>query len=184
MKHRALKFLLLSAFAAAGCSTVFNSVSTDPRLLRDNAREALDQLVAANPMARRLDEEAVAVLVFPTVIKGGFIYGAQTGNGVLFEGGQATAYYNTTSVSYGLQAGVQDYGYALFLMNREAVERLGRAGGMELGVGPSVVMVDEGFAKNYSTTTLSKDIYAFTFNQRGIMAGLGLTGSKITRIRP
>lgn len=176
--------ILPAVFAAAGCSTVFKSVSTDPRVLREGARQALDELVAANPAARRLDEEAVAVLVFPTVLKGGLIYGAQTGNGVLFEGGEAVSYYNTTAVSYGLQAGVQDYGYALFFMNREALEVLDRAEGFELGVGPSVVLADEGFAKEYSTTTLSKDIYAFTFNQRGFMAGLGLTGSKITRIRP
>lgn len=184
MKRTCLKLLVLCTFATAGCSTVFNSVSTDPYLLREEGRRALDNLVASNAAARRLDEEAVAVLVFPTVIKAGLIYGAQTGNGVLFEGGEATAYYNTTAVSYGLQAGVQDYGYALFLMNRSALDVLDRAEGLELGVGPSVVLVDEGFEKNYSTTTLSKDIYAFTFNQRGIMAGLGVTGSKITRIRP
>ncbi len=168
----------------AGCSTVFKSVSTDPSVLRDGAREALDDLVEQNRSARRLDEQAVAVLVFPSVIKGGFIYGGQTGNGVLFEGGEVAGYYNTTSVSYGLQAGVQDYGYALFFMNHEALDYLHRSEGFELGVGPSVVVVDEGFAKDYSTTTLSKDIYAFSFNQRGFMAGLGLTGSKITRIRP
>jgi lipid-binding SYLF domain-containing protein len=185
MNHRHLILpVLLAMLVVAGCSTVFKSVSTDPEVLRQGGRQALDELVAANPVARRLDEEAVAVLVFPTVLKGGLIYGAQTGNGVLFEGGEATAFYNTTAVSYGLQAGVQDYGYALFFMHRAALDVLNRAGGLELGVGPSVVMVDEGFAKQYSTTTLSKDIYAFTFNQQGFMAGLGITGSKITRIRP
>ena len=179
---RSAAFLIMMCLLA-GCSTVFKSVSTDPYVLRDGGRQALDDLVEQNRTARRLDEEAVAVLVFPSVIKGGFIYGGQTGNGVLFEGGEATGYYNTTSVSYGLQAGVQDYGYALFFMNHEALDYLHRSEGFEIGVGPSVVIVDEGFAKEYSTTTLSKDIYAFSFNQRGFMAGIGLTGSKITRIK-
>jgi lipid-binding SYLF domain-containing protein len=83
-----------------------------------------------------------------------------------------------------LQAGIQDYGYALFFMNEHALAYLNKSGGFELGAGPSVVVADEGFAKNYTTTTLTQDVYAFVFNQKGIMAGLGITGSKITRISP
>jgi lipid-binding SYLF domain-containing protein len=51
-----------------------------------------------------------------------------------------------------------------------------------VGVGPSVVVMDEGMARGASTTTLTSDVYAFIFSQKGLMAGLGIQGNKITKI--
>ncbi len=85
-------------------------------------------------------------------------------------------------VSYGLQAGVQVFGYALFFMNDGALEYLDSSGGFELGVGPSIVVVDAGMGKSITSTTITQDVYAFIFSQKGLMAGIGLQGSKITRI--
>jgi len=82
------------------------------------------------------------------------------------------------------QAGVQKYGYALFLMDQEAFANINRADGWEVGSSPSLVIVDEGKATSLSTTTIDSGTYAFFFNQRGLMGGLGLQGSKITRIQP
>jgi lipid-binding SYLF domain-containing protein len=92
------------------------------------------------------------------------------------------AYYSTGGVSYGLQAGAQTYGYAMFFMNEAALKQLDKADGFEIGVGPSVVVMDEGMAKTMTTTTMKDDIYAFVFGQKGLMAGVGLQGNKITRI--
>ena len=75
------------------------------------------------------------------------------------------------SASWGLQAGAQSYGYVLFLMNEKALTFLDRSDGWELGVGPSLVVVNEGAAKNLTTSTLQDDVYAFIFSQRGLMAG-------------
>src|SRR5439155_372497 len=83
-------------------------------------RAALQQLVAQNPAAAKCKSKAVAVLVFPDVVKAGFIFGAQGGQGILFVHGQRRGRYRTVAASYGLQAGVQKYGYALFLMNQSA----------------------------------------------------------------
>src|SRR6516162_2935038 len=80
------------------------------------SRSALQQLVAQNPAAAKCKSKAVAVLVFPRVMKAGFIVGAQEGKGILFEGGRPTGHYRTVAASYGLQAGIQEYGYALFLI--------------------------------------------------------------------
>ena len=80
--------------------------------------------------------------------------------------------------------GGQRYGYAMFFMNAKALAELDNAKGFEVGVGPSVVMVDEGMAKTTTTSTMKDDIYAFVFGQKGLMAGLGLQGNKITRITP
>ena len=127
-------------------------------------------------------EKAKAIVVFPNIVKAGFIVGAAYGQGVKFVGGRITGYYSSVAGSYGLQAGAQAFGYAVFLMNDKAVKYLDRSEGFELGVGPSFVIADSGIAKNYSTTTLKKDVYGFIFDQKGLMAGFGIQGTKITRI--
>src|SRR5262249_44449786 len=119
---------------------------------------------------------------FPSVVKAGFLFGAQYGDGALRQRGKTTGYYNTVAASYGLQAGVQSFGYALFFMSDSGLGYLSKSEGFEIGVGPSIVVVDEGMAKPLTTTTAQHDIYAFIFGQKGLMAGLGLQGSKITRV--
>ena len=69
----------------------------------------------------------------------------------------------------------------MFFMNAKALQQLDNANGFEVGVGPSVVVIDEGKAKNATTTTSKDDIYAFIFSQKGLMAGLGIQGNKITK---
>ena len=150
--------------------------------LVSKSRSALQQLVAQNPAPAACKSKAVAVLIFPEVVKAGFVIGAQSGQGVLFMRGRASGRYRTVAASYGLQAGVQKYGYALFLMNQKAVDWVNNTRGWEIGTGPSVVIVDKGMARSFTTDTLHSGIYAFTFDQQGLMAGLGLQGSKIMRI--
>jgi lipid-binding SYLF domain-containing protein len=149
-----------------------------------DARAALERLYATTPAARSMGAKAVAVLVFPSVTKAGLMVGGQYGEGALIRGGKTVAYYSTAGVSYGLQAGAQTFGYAMIFMNAGALKSLESNQGLEVGVGPSVVVVDEGMAKSTTTKTLDKDIYAFIFSQKGLMAGLGLQGNKITRISP
>jgi len=152
--------------------------------LASASKAALRQLTASVPLAKTIAPTAHAVLVFPKVTKAGLGVGGQYGEGALLKKGTAVAYYKTTGASFGLQAGGQQYGYAMFFMNEKALAQLDNANGFEVGVGPSVVMVDEGMAKTTTTTTLKDDIYAFVFGQKGLMAGLGLQGNKITKIIP
>ena len=143
---------------------------------------ALLKLYEKTPAAKELSKVAKGILVFPSIIKGGFIVGGQYGEGALRMEGKTAGYYNTAAASYGLQAGAQSFGYALFFMTDKALDYLNKSEGWEIGVGPSVVVVDEGFARSLTTTTAKSDIYAFFFDQKGLMAGLGLQGSKITKI--
>ena len=108
----------------------------------------------------------------------------QYGDGALRKGNKTVAYYRSVAASYGFEAGVQAFSYALFFMDEESLSYLAKSDGWELGIGPSIVIVDEGIAKNLSTTTLQKGVYAFVFGQEGLMAGAGLQGTKITRIHP
>ena len=109
--------------------------------------------------------------------------GAQYGEGVLRKKGKNAGFYNTVAASYGLQAGVQSFGYVLFFMDAAALAYLDKSEGFEVGMGPSVVILDQGKAKSLTTTTGKDDIYAFIFSQKGLMAGLGLQGSKISRMQ-
>jgi lipid-binding SYLF domain-containing protein len=169
--------LLVALLVPAG------AIAADRSALTSEARNALQRLTSSVPAAKALSGSAVAVVVFPKVTKAGLGVGGQYGDGVLFKGGQPIGYYNTSGASFGLQAGAQTYGYAMFLMNDQAVAALGANEGFEVGVGPSVVVVDQGKAKTMTTTTATNDIYAFIFGQKGLMAGLGVQGNKITRLQ-
>jgi lipid-binding SYLF domain-containing protein len=177
MKH--MRVAAVAAFAILMLST--SAVFADDTFEAD-ANAALKQLYLDTPAAKMIGDKAKAVLVFPNIVKAGFIVGAHYGEGVLLENGKLVAHYNSVAASYGLQAGVQSFGYAMFLMTDKALQYLDRSDGWELGVGPSIVVVDLGKAKSLTTTTLKDDVYAFIFDQKGLMAGLGLQGSKITKL--
>jgi lipid-binding SYLF domain-containing protein len=152
--------------------------------LSRDAAASLQKLYASVPAAKALGPTAHAILVFPKVTKAGLGVGGQFGEGALLKGGKAVAYYNTAGASMGLQAGAQQFGYALFFMNEKALAQLDKAEGFEVGVGPTLVVVDEGMAKSTTTTSMKSDIYAFIFGQKGLMGGLGVQGNKITKINP
>jgi len=178
--------ILLSAALiwAAQPSLAQEKGKTKATELAKTSQEALTQLCAKAPLAKTLTPTAHAILVFPKVKKAGLMIGGQYGEGALLKEGKAVAYYKTTGASFGMQAGGQQYGYAMFFMNQKALDQLDKASGFEVGVGPSLVMVDEGMAKTTTTNTLKDDIYAFVFGQKGLMAGLGLQGNKIAKITP
>ncbi|MCQ8102597.1 lipid-binding SYLF domain-containing protein [Methylomonas sp. SURF-2] len=178
--------LIMSAMLA-GCQTTGGSHSDSKANAAQIDREvdaALHKLYQTTPSARTLAAKARGILVFPNVVKAGFIGGAEYGKGAMRRGGKTTGYYNIVAGSYGLQAGVQAFAYAMFFMNDAAITSLDSAKGLEVGVGPNIVVLDEGMAKKATTTTLRDDVYAYVFGQQGLMAGLGIQGSKITRINP
>lgn len=160
------------------------SEAVDAAQLNREADLALDKLYASTPVAKLLAPQAKGILVFPSVVKAGLVVGGQYGKGVLRKQGKTVGYYNIVAASYGLQAGAQEFGYAMFFMTDEALNYLDRSDGWEVGVGPSIVVVDAGVAKSLTTTTAKDDIYAFIFGQKGLMAGIGLQGSKITKVNP
>ena len=174
--------LLLIATTATLLAPAAALAADRSALVRD-AQKVYNKLLATVPAAKTLSRDAVAVLVFPKITKAGLGIGAQYGDGVLLKGGKAVGYYNTSGASYGLQAGAQQYGYAMFMMNEKALNALDQNNGFEVGVGPSIVVVDEGMGKTMTSTTVTNDIYAFIFSQKGLMAGLGIQGNKITRLK-
>jgi len=186
MKYLQLLSLRTALIIAVSAFTVMPTQARAASAAQIDAasRAALRQLYASNATARAVGQRATAVLVFPSITKGGFLVAAQHGEGALFMHHGTIGYYNSVAASYGFQAGIQKFGYALFFLNNRAMSHLHGQGGWELGSAPSLVVVDQGISKSMSTTSLKKDIYAFFFNQKGLMGGLGLQGSKITEIHP
>ncbi|MDO8839370.1 MAG: lipid-binding SYLF domain-containing protein [Parvibaculum sp.] len=179
------RFILAAVFAAAtsvSLGAYQGAHAATAEDLNKEAELALDKLYATSPVAKEIGGKAQAVLIFPNVVKAGLIFGGAYGEGLLKQGGEVTNYYNSVTGSWGLQAGAQSYGYAVFLMNDAAVNYLAESRGWEIGVGPTVVVVDEGVAKNLSSSTLKDDAYAFIFDQQGLMAGVSIEGTKITVI--
>ncbi len=172
--------LILGAAGAAGLALPNLAFA---RSLEGDAENALGELIRSNGAAAALARQAKGVLVFPKIVKAGLGIGGSYGEGVLKEGGVTIAHYNSIMGSVGLQIGAQAYGYAVFLITTKAIDYIHDSDGWEIGVGPSVVVVDEGLAKNLSSSTLKDDAYAFIFNQKGLMAGVTLEGTKISKIK-
>ena len=169
--------------ATATVGTMNRAQAATAQDLNVDANQALQTLYKANPVAKTISQKAKAVLVFPNIIKAGLVFGGAYGEGVLQKGSTVDGYYNSVTGSWGLQAGAQSYGYVVFLMNDKAVKYLKDSHGWEIGVGPTVVLVDSGVAKNLSTSTLKDDAYAFIFDQQGLMAGVSIEGTKISEIK-
>lgn len=171
-------------FAAFGPLSALSAHADSRAKLSMAGMASLRKLEASDPAARQYARHARAILVFPSVLKAGLIFGGETGNGVLLEHGRPTGYYNLSGGSWGLQIGGQDFSYALFFMTNSSIAYLRRAEGFSAGTGPSIVVVNKGAAAEANTTTLTHDVYAFPFNAKGLMADLTLQGTKITQIHP
>ena len=129
-----------------------SAIAASATELNTDGKAALDRLYAQSDRARRYGSDARAILVFPRIVKGGFLVGGQSGEGVLLVNGEPAGYFRISAASLGLQAGAQTFGYALFLMNDEAVSYLRANDGWAIGTGPNVVIYNEGAATSANTT--------------------------------
>jgi lipid-binding SYLF domain-containing protein len=177
----ALVITTVSILGIINCPVALAASATE---IDRDVTHALTTLYRTTPGSKALADKARGVLVFPKIVKAGFIVAGQYGDGALRESNRTVGYYRSVSASVGYQAGAQSFGYVLFFMDDASLRYLDQSGGFELGTGPSLVVLDKGFGKNLSTTTLRSGVYAFIFNQKGLMGGLGIQGSKITKINP
>lgn len=149
---------------------------------------ALDQMYAQMPGTRELASRARAMLVMPSVVKGGFILGGAYGEGALLPaGGQAAAtpasgYYSVASASIGLQLGVQSSHHVLFFMTDDALDRFRRADGWEVGADAEVTLPESGLLLQLNSTLLNKPVIGLVFGQDGFMLGASLQGAKYSPI--
>lgn len=183
MKHATRRRLVIGAATMLAAIPGAALAKTRAEINR-GVNDTLARLFRAEPEAKALAEKAVGLLVFPEIVKAGLMIGGEYGEGALREGNNTVGYYRLTAASYGLQAGAQRYSYVMMLMTPAARRYIDRSDGWEIGSGPSVVLMDKGMAKRMSSTSVTQDVLAFIFGQSGLMGGLGLQGSKISRFQP
>jgi len=184
VSRRSMVLPTLGLMFALGAMTPAPAAYASATSLTADGEKALQSLYAVEPQARVYGRHARAILIFPGVIKGAFVFGGETGNGVLLVHGRPMGFYNTSAASWGLQAGGKQFSYALFLMNDQALKYLHQSGGWAIGGGGNIVVVNQGAAVGANSTTVSHDVYAFPFNAKGLMAGIDISGSKITQYHP
>ena len=184
MRVRLIVTLVLGAMMLGAAILPQQAWAEDAATIEQKSRAALASLLNQSPGAAAVAKDAVGVLVFPEILKGGLIVGGLYGEGALLQSDKVSGYYETVAASLGLQAGIQKFGYAVFFLDNKALGYLDESEGWEIGSAPSLVVVDEGLSGKLTTTSARESIYVFFFDQTGLMAGLGIEGNKITEFKP
>jgi lipid-binding SYLF domain-containing protein len=181
MAHVARRSVVLGLPVLLATTAGASAESARQRQMARDVDAAFEQMYRQFPRTRELVGHATGVLMFPRILKAGLLIGGQTGDGELRVHGHPRGHYNLVAASYGLQIGAQQYSMAMFFMTEAALRYLDQSDGWQVGVGPSVVVADEQFARSVTTTTITQDVMVIIFGQSGLMAGVGVEGSKITR---
>jgi len=186
MKAKSFTLILaLAALLVAGCSTT-GSGSADSAAQRASlnagADAALSNLFDQVSESEQLVNTAKGVLIFPSVLEAGLVFGASSGEGVLRKGGTTTSYHRTTSGSWGLQAGAQSTAVFLLFMTDDALRRFEESEGWSVGVDANVTLVSVGANAQITTETARQPVVGFVLSNSGLMAGLTLTGTRISKI--
>jgi lipid-binding SYLF domain-containing protein len=184
LTHRYFATAAIVMTAAIGPLTIPAAQARSAAQIAAQGQQTLHQLEASEPRARMLTRHARAVLVFPSIFKAGVVFGGESGNGVLFINGRQAGFYNLSGGTWGLQIGAQKFSYVVYFMNDSSLRYLRKSGGFAAGTGPSIAIINKGAGAEANTTTIAKDVYAFPFNEKGLMADLTLQGTKITQIHP
>ena len=189
VKRTAIERTLMMAILALVAATAIlldtrTAFAASASEINRKVNATLTTLYNKQPGAKALADQSKGILTFPDIVKGGFVVAGQYGDGALRKRGRTVGYYRSIAASVGFQAGAESYGYVLFFMDDASLKYLDKSDGWELGTGPTLVVLDKGFSKNFSTTTLQKGVYAFIFDQKGLMGGIAIQGSKITKITP
>ncbi|AIO67249.1 YSC84-related protein [Burkholderia oklahomensis] len=186
---KAAAALVVGSLALAGCTTTPDK----PASAATNAskRQAIDASVDATlsrlystvPGSRELVAKSRGVLVFPDVIQAGLIIGGQTGNGSLRVGGATVGYYNTSSLSVGLQAGAQSKAIVFLFMTQDALDKFRGSEGWAAGADASVALVKMGANGAIDTTTATAPVEVIVLTNAGLMGDVSISGTKVTKLK-
>jgi len=186
MKRAVYTFALaLAVLLVAGCSTT-GSGSGDPATrraaLNSSADVALTNLFRQANGSEELVNTAKGVLIFPSVLEAGLVFGASRGEGVLRKGGETASFHRTTSGSWGLQAGAQSTAVFVLFMTEDALNRFETSDGWSVGADATVTLVSVGANAQITTETAQQPVIGFVLSNSGLMAGLTLNGTRVSRL--
>jgi lipid-binding SYLF domain-containing protein len=185
LKNGLLAALLGALVLVAGCSTT-SPGRGDPAAQRKSIDAGVDNALATlyrqEPSARELVERAKAVLVFPAVVEAGFVLGASRGDGALRMNGRTVSYHRTTAGTFGLQAGAQSTAVFLLFMTDDALKKFQDSRGWTTGVDANVTLLTAGANARVTTATVQQPVIGFVLANQGLMAGVSIDGTRITRL--
>lgn len=174
-----------AVLAFAACTTTVPPAQSGVERRDDiNTRSdaALKRLYEVAPNSRELVSQAKGVLIFPRVLSGSFIVGAEHGDGVLRVNGQNKGYYSTSSGSIGLQAGAQSKAIIFVFKTQEALDKFLASNGWTAGVDATVAVANLSANGSVDLNTLRDPIVGFVMTNAGLLAGVSLEGTKVNRI--
>lgn len=148
-----------------------------------SVKAALDRLHAEVKGSDAITSKASGILVFPEVIKAGFVFAGEGGEGALKIGGRTAGYYTIFSGSVGLQAGGQKRDIIIAFMDAASLKKFEASDGWKAGVDGSVALIDVGAGAAIDITKIREPIVGFVVGQKGLMAGVSVDGSKITKVQ-
>lgn len=163
-------------------STTNLALAASAEEIEAKSDEALKALYDESASAKELGDKAEGILVFPSITKGGLILGGEYGEGALRVSGQTQGYYSSTSGSLGLQLGISSRSLVIMFMTDEALKQFTDSDGWEAGVDADVTVVEVGATGSFDTTTAKDPVIAFNFGEEGLMAGVSLEGTKVSKL--
>jgi len=176
--------LVAASLAFAGCTTSRPHQEATPAAQRasinSGVESTLSRLYETAPQSRDLVKRARGVLVFPDVLKGGFIVGAEYGRGALISGGKTQGYYSAGGGSIGFQAGAQSKAVVVLFMTDESLRRFQQSNGWTVGADATVAVANIGANGSIDSNTVRQPVVGFVMNNAGLMAGVSIDGAKIT----
>jgi len=158
-------------------------LASDKSELLHDANRTVENLKhdAAFAQAAKMIDTARAVYIVPKLVKGGFIFGAEGGDGVLLvrrgQGWSTPKFYGMGSASFGLQAGLEQAELVFIINSRRALSGI-EHGEMKLGAGAGLTVVNLSSGAEGATTLHGGDIIVWTSGS-GAYAGLTFNGSVI-----
>ncbi|MBU9610755.1 hypothetical protein KTE96_03325 [Burkholderia multivorans] len=181
--------LVVGSLALTGCTTIPDK--PDNAATNASKRQAIDSSVDATLSrlystvkgSRELVAKSRGVLVFPEVLQAGFIVGGQSGNGALRVGGSTVGYYNTSSLSVGLQAGAQSKAIVFLFMTQQALDEFRNSEGWAAGAGASVALVKMGANGAVDTNTATAPVQVIVLTNAGLMGDVSINGTKVTKLK-
>ena len=184
---KTVAMLAMAGMTLGGCTTTTTSGSTaEPSAQRmeivQGVDSTLDRLYKEVKGSRELVGKASGVLVFPRVVSAGLVVGGEYGKGALRAGGRNEGYYSMGSLSVGLQAGAQSKAVIILFMTQDALSKFRNSSGWTAGVDGTVALLKVGANGEIDTNTATQPVEAMVLTNAGLMAGVSLEGTKITKL--
>jgi lipid-binding SYLF domain-containing protein len=168
--------LFLSTFASA------DLIKKPAEVIDSEANSAIQQFYKEVKGGEAFLSKVKGYLVFPSVVKAGFVVGGKYGEGVLRVNGKSVGYYSIAAGSVGFQMGAQKASYVIAFVTQDALDKFIRSNGWEAGVDGAITVAKWGAGTDISTISYQNPIYAFVFGEKGLMYNLNLEGTKFTKL--